>query len=129
MNNNLDSNTAALNAYELEQEKLFIAAEIAQDDLDMKIEELVIAEIEADSALSFEAAGTEATLKTVVEACSGKVNQFSAATAFDPIFKEKLLDAVKCKGSKAQADADKELGQRLRELVTDYIANSVEDSL
>ena len=30
--NNLDSNTAALNAYELEQEKLFRAAEIEQDN-------------------------------------------------------------------------------------------------
>ena len=47
--NNLDSNTAALNAYELEQEKLFRAAEIEQDNLDMKIEELVISELEADS--------------------------------------------------------------------------------
>ena len=115
MNNNLDSNTAALNAYELEQEKLFIAAEIAQDDLDMKIEELVIAEIEADSALALEAVGTEATLKD--------------ANSLRYIFKTRLLDAVKCKGSNAQADADKELGQHLRELITDYIANSVEDSL
>ena len=115
MNNNLDSNIAALNAYELEQEKLFIAAEIAQDDLDMKVEELVIAEIEADSTLALEAVGTEATLKD--------------ANSLGCVFKYLLLDAVKCKGSKAQADADKELGQRLRELVTDHIANSVEDSL
>jgi len=113
MNNNLDSNTAALNAYELEQEKLFIAAEIAQDDLDMKVEELVIAEIEADSTLALEAIGTEATLFGV--------NQI------DYEFKQILLDAIKCKGSKAQDLADKDLGKIVRELVTEYIAHDVED--
>ena len=110
---NLDSNTAALNAYELEQEKLFRAAEIAQDDLDMKVEELVVAEIESATETALEAIGTEATL--------------SSWGKFDPEFKEILLDAIKCKGSKAQDSADKDLGKILRELVTDYIANDVKD--
>ena len=111
--NNLDSNTAALNAYELEQEKLFRAAEIAQDDLDMKIEELVVSEIESDSATAIEAIGTEATLFSVNE-----IN-------FE--FKQILLDAIKCKGSKAEYSADKDLGKIVRELVTAYIAHDVED--
>ena len=87
--------------------------EIAQDDIEMKIEALTVVEIESDSPLFFEAAGTEATLKT--------------ATAFDAVFKEKLLEAVKCKGSNAQSVADKELGEHLRELVTNYIAGDVRD--
>ena len=111
--NNLDSNTAALNAHELDQEKLFRAAEIAQDDLDMKIEELVVSEIESATETALEAIGTEATL--------------SSWGKFDSEFKEILLDAIKCKGSKAQDSADKDLGKILRELVTDYIANDVKD--
>ena len=111
--NNLDSNTAALNAYELEQEKLFRAAEIAQDDLDMKIEELVVSEIESATETALEAIGTEATL--------------SSWGKFDSEFKEILLDAIKCKGSKAQDSADKDLGKIVRELVTAYIAHDVED--
>ena len=111
--NNLDSNTAALNAYELEQEKLFRAAEIAQDDLDMRIEELVVSEIESDSATAIEAIGTEATLWCV--------NQI------DSKFKQILLEAIQCKGSNAQDLADKDLGKIVRELVTAYIAHDVED--
>ena len=111
--NNLDSNTAALTVYELEQEKLFRAAEIAQDDLDMKIEELVVSEIESATETALEAIGTEATL--------------SSWGKFDSEFKEILLDAIKCKGSKAQDSADKDLGKIVRELVTAYIAHDVED--
>ena len=111
--NNLDSNTAALNAHELDQEKLFRAAEIAQDDLDMKIEELVVSEIESATETALEAIGTEATL--------------SSWGKFDSEFKEILLDAIKCKGSKAQDSADKDLGKIVRELVTAYIAHDVED--
>jgi len=113
MNDNLDGNTAALNAYELDQEKLFRAAEIAQDDLDMKIEELVVSEIETDSATAIEAIGTEATLFGV--------NQI------DYEFKQILLEAIKCKGSNAQDLADKDLGKIVRELVTAYIAHSMGD--
>lgn len=111
--NNLDSNTAALNAYELDQEKLLRAAEIAQDDIDMKIEELVVSEIESATETALEAIGTEATL--------------SSWGKFDSEFKEILLDAIKCKGSKAQDSADKDLGKIVRELVTAYIAHDVED--
>lgn len=113
MNDNLDGNSAALNAYELEQEKLFIAAEISQDDLDMRIEELVVSEIEVDGLVALEAIGTEATL--------------SAVNKFDSKFKETLLEAIKCKGSKAQDLADKDLGKLVRELVTAYIAGDVKD--
>jgi len=108
-----DSNTAALNKYELEQEKLFRAAEIEQDDIDMKIEEVVLSELEADSATAIEAIGTEAT-----QVSWGKLH---------PEFKAVLIDAVKCKGSKSQDLADKDLGKIVRELVTDYIAGDVEE--
>jgi hypothetical protein len=111
--NNLDGNTAALNAYELDQEKLFRAAEIAQDDLDMRIEELVVSEIESDSATAIEAIGTEATLFGVNEINSK--------------FKQILLEAIQCKGSNAQDLADKDLGKIVRELVTAYIAHDLED--
>ncbi len=110
--NNLDSNTAALNAYELEQEKLFRAAEIEQDNLDMKIEELVIAELETDSATAIEAIGTEATLDSINHP--------------NKKLKEALIEAIHCKGSKSQDVSDRELGWIFRELVTDYIAGDVE---
>jgi len=111
--NNLDSNTAALNKYELEQEKLFRAAEIEQDNLDMKIEELVISELEADSATAIEAIGTEATLDSINHP--------------NKKLKEALIEAIYCKGSNSQDVSDRELGCIFRELVTDYIAGDVEE--
>jgi hypothetical protein len=111
--NKLDGNIIFLNQYQLNEDQRFLAAEIAQDDIDMKIEELVVSEIETDSATAIEAIGTEATLFGV--------NQI------DYEFKQILLDAIKCKGSKAQDSADKDLGKIVRELVTAYIAHDVED--
>jgi hypothetical protein len=111
--NKLDGNIIFLNQYQLNEDQRFLAAEIAQDDIDMKIEELVVSEIETDSATAIEAIGTEATLFGV--------NQI------DYEFKQILLDAIKCKGSKAQDSADKDLGKIVRELVTAYIANGVRD--
>ena len=110
--NNLDSNTAALNAYELDQEKLFRAAEIAQEDIDMRIEELVVSEIESDSATAIEAIGTEATLDSI--------------NYPNKKLKEALIEAIHCKGSNSQDVSDRELGWIFRELVTDYIAGDVE---
>jgi hypothetical protein len=111
--NKLDGNIIFLNQYQLNEDQRFLAAEIAQDDIDMKVEELVVSEIETDSATAIEAIGTEATLFGV--------NQI------DYEFKQILLDAIKCKGSKAQDSADKDLGKIVRELVTAYIANGVRD--
>ena len=108
-----DSNTAALNKYELDQEKLFKAAEIEQDNLDMKIEELVISELEADSATAIEAIGTEATLDSINHP--------------NKKLKEALIEAIYCKGSNSQDVSDRELGCIFRELVTNYIAGDVEE--
>lgn len=113
MQNLLDGNTAALNAYELQQEKRYLAAEIDEDDIDMRVEDLMVSEIESCSELAIEAIGTEATL------ISG--NEFHAK------FKQTLLDSIKCKGSKSQDSADKDLGKLLRELVTAHIVSSTED--
>jgi hypothetical protein len=111
--NKLDGNIIFLNQYQLNEDQRFLAAEIAQDDIDMKIEELVVSEIETDSATAIEAIGTEATLFGVNEINSK--------------FKQILLEAIKCKGSNAQDLADKDLGKIVRELVTAYIAHDVED--
>ena len=111
--NKLDGNIIFLNQYQLNEDQRFLAAEIAQDDIDMKVEELVVAEIESATETALEAIGTEATL--------------SSWGKFDFEFKEILLDAIKCKGSKAQDSADKDLGKIVRELVTAYIAHDVED--
>ena len=116
MQDKLDGNTAALNFYLREQERLDLLTawgvtprdEIAQDDLDIKIEELVVSEIEKEGKLAIEAIGTEATL--------------ASANEFHAKFKQTLLDSIKCKGSKSQDSADKDLGSLVRELVTDYIA-------
>jgi hypothetical protein len=112
-NNDLDGNIVFLNEYQLNEDERFLAAEIAQDDLDMRIEELVVSEIESDSATAIEAIGTEATLFGVNEINSE--------------FKQILLEAIQCKGSNAQDLADKDLGKIVRELVTAYIAHDVED--
>ncbi len=107
----LDGNTAALNAYELEEEQRLLAAEIDQDDIDMRVEDLVVASIKSSSAESLEAIGTEATLSSSVE--------------LDPKFKAILLESITCKGCKSQDDADKDLGKIVRELVTAYIVGDL----
>ena len=118
MNDNLDGNTAALNSYELDQEKLFRAAEIEADDKEMRIDDLVLAEIEADGQTAREAIGTEATLKST---------QGYFRYQLDKKLKEALMEAIQCKGSNAQDLADKDLGKIFRELTYEYIAHSMED--
>lgn len=113
MNANLDGNTAALNAYELDQEKLLRAAEIAADDKEMRLDDLILAEIETDGLVALEAIGTEATLESIHHV--------------DKRFREALMEAIQCKGSKAQGAADKDLGKIFRELTYEYIAHSMED--
>ena len=113
MNDNLDGNTAALNAYELDQEKLFKAAEIAADDKEMRLDDLVLAQIETDGFIALEAIGTEATLESINHT--------------NKKLKEALMEAIQCKGSNAQDLADKDLGKIFRELTYDYIAHSMED--
>jgi hypothetical protein len=113
MNDNLDGNTAALNAYELDQEKLFRAAEIAADDKEMRLDDLVLAQIETDGFIALEAIGTEATLESIYHT--------------NKKLKEALMEAIQCKGSNAQDLADKDLGKIFRELTYDYIAHSMED--
>ena len=113
MNDNLDGNTAALNAYELEQDRLYLTAEIAADDKEMRLDDLVLAEIETDGVIALEAIGTEATLESI--------------NHFNKKLKEALMEAIQCKGSNAQDLADKDLGKIFRELTYEYIAHSLED--
>ena len=107
MNDNLDGNTAALNAYELQQEKRDRDMEINEDNIRMQIEELVVGNIENNSDL-------------LHEAISGEALLFDCTYHRD-IFTDALLDAVKCIGSDASVAADRELGRVIRVLVTDYI--------
>ena len=113
MNDDLDSNTAALNQYMLDQDRLDLAAEIAADDKEMRLDDLILAEIETDGLVALEAIGTEATLESIHHV--------------DKRFREALIEAIQCKGSKAQDLADKDLGKIFRELTYEYIAHSMED--
>lgn len=108
----LDGNTAALNAYQREQERLDLAAEIAADDEEMRIDDLVMTEIEADSFVALEAIGTEATLDSINHP--------------NKELKKALIDAIDCKGSNSQHSADKDLGKIFRELSYKYIAKSID---
>ena len=134
MNDNLDGNTAALNAYELEQEKRDRDMEINQDDINIKIQELVVREIEKDGDLFHEAISGEALI------CYG---QHTSTVYHRYIFTEDLLAAVECKSLQARSPrsgsgtcpiarssvaADRELGRVIRELVTDYITKA-QDSI
>jgi len=113
MNDNLDSNTAALNRYMLDQDRLDLAAEIAADDKEMRLDDLVLAEIETDGFVALEAIGTEATLESIHHT--------------NKKLRDALMQAIQCKGSKAQGAADKDLGKIFRELTYEYIAHSMED--
>ena len=112
MNNNLDGNTAALNRYMLDQDRLDLAAEIAADDKEMRLDDLVLAEIDAAGLIALEAIGTEATLES--------------SHHIDKKFKEALIQAIQCEGSNAQDLADKDLGKIFRKLAYEYIAHSME---
>ena len=115
MNDDLDSNTAALNRYMLDQDRLDLAAEIAADDKEMRLDDLILAEIETDGLVALEAIGTEATLESIHHA--------------DKRFRDALIEAIQCKGSNAQDLADKDLGKIFRKLTYEYIAHSMEDLL
>lgn len=117
MNDNLDGNTAALNAYELEQEKRDRDMEINEDNIRMQIEELVVGKIENNSDV-------------LHEAISGEALLFDSTYHRD-IFTEALLEAVKCSSSDAvngwvSHSADSQLGRVIRVLVTDYIVEAEE---
>ena len=111
MNDMPDGNTAALNAYELEQEKRDREMEINQDDIDMHIEQLVVAAIESNAGVLHDAINGESIMWY---GPSDSVNH-------SDIFADALLEAVKCSGSRASRAADEELGRAVRHLVTDYI--------
>ena len=119
MKDNLDGNTAALDAYELQQEKRDRDMEINQDDINIKIQELVVREIEKDGDLFHEAIGGEALI------CYG---QHTNTVYHRDIFTEALLAAIECRGSKSSELTDRELGRVIRELVTDYITKA-QDSI
>lgn len=112
MNDNLDGNTAALNAYELEQEKRDRDMEINEDNIRMQIEELVVGKIENNSDV-------------LHEAISGEALLFDCTYHRD-IFTDALLEAIKCIGSDASVAADRQLGRVIRVLVTDYIVEAEE---
>jgi len=116
MNDNLDGNTAALNAYELEQEKRDRDMEINEDNIRMQIEELVVGEIENNADVLHDAIGGEALI------CYGQNN----AVYHRDIFTDALLEAVKCIGSDASVAADRQLGRVIRVLVSDYIVSAEE---
>ncbi len=113
MSDNLDGNTAALNRYMLDQDRLYLTAEIAADDKEMRLDDLVLAEIEVDGLVALEAIGTEATLESSHHA--------------DKKLREALTEAIKCKGSNSQDLADKDLGRIFRKLAYEYIAHSMDD--
>ena len=108
-----DSNTAALNQYMLDQDRLDLAAEIAADDKEMRLLACIGFEIETDGFIALEAIGTEATLESMHHV--------------DKKLREALMEAIQCKGSNSQDAADKDLGKIFRELTYEYIAHSMED--
>jgi len=108
-----DGNTSALDQFMLDQDRLDLAAEIAADDKKIRIDDLVLADIQTDGLVALEAIGTEATLESIHHV--------------DKRFREALIDAIQCKGSKAQDLADKDLGKIFRELTYEYIAQSMEN--
>jgi hypothetical protein len=113
-NNDLDGNIVFLRQHQLDEDERFVAAEIAQAEIDSEIEGLVIADIEGNGESSKEAIGTQATL-TVLDKTNGwelglELKEFLAAAISNPSDRH-----------------DAELGKCIRQIAYEYIANDVKD--